>query len=197
MTPSVAPLAGIAPIVYPMATEHTTVNDLVHPIVETALVVGAEPGFNVDVDLASGLGGGALGAFLTTLIVGAILIAILPEYTQSRMDAVVRDPVPSFLYGLLAFLALIVVTVVLVLTVIGILVAIPLVLVATLLWSVGAVIGYLAIADRLIGHADGWLKPLLVASVINGGLALTGVGGLVSFAVGAAGFGTVLRGYLA
>jgi hypothetical protein len=195
--PSVAPPVGIVPPVYTVAAEHETANGLVAPAVETALVVGSEPGMDVGTDLASGLGGGALGAFLTTLIVGAILIAVVPEYTQSKMVAVAREPVPSLLYGLLALLALIVAIVVLVLTLIGVVVAIPLVIVATLVWSVGAVIGYLAIADRLIGHADGWLKPLLVASVINGGLALTGVGGLVSFAVGAAGFGAVLRGYLA
>jgi len=77
-----------------------------------------------------------------------------------------------------------------------IVVAIPLLIVAIVVWIVGAVIASLAIADRLIGHEDGWLKPLLVAGAINGGLALTGVRGIVSFAVGAAGLGTVLRAYL-
>ena len=45
----------------------------------------------------------------------------------------------------------------------------------------------------LVGREDGWLKPLVVAALINGGLTLTGIGGLVSFAVGAAGFGALLR----
>ncbi|WP_256493302.1 hypothetical protein [Natronococcus zhouii] len=39
------------------------------------------------------------------------------------------------------------------------------------------------------------MKPLLVATVINGGLALTGIGGIISFLVGAVGFGAVLRDY--
>jgi hypothetical protein len=36
----------------------------------------------------------------------------------------------------------------------------------------------------------------LIAAAINGGLTLTGIGALVSFCVGAAGFGVVVRDYL-
>jgi hypothetical protein len=171
-------------------------NQLAHPISYAVLLLDPGSGFDVSVDLGPSLGGGAVGAFLTTLIIGAILIAVVPEYTRSMMASMAREPIGSFLYGLLALLALLVVTVVLILTFIGIVVAIPLVLLSALMWAVGAAIGYLAIADRLVGHGDGWTKPLLIAAIINGGLTLTGVGGLVSFAVGATGFGAVLRGYL-
>ena len=160
------------------------------------LAVDPGPGFDVTVGLWGGLGSGAVGAFLTTLIVGAILIAVAPEYTQNRMGTVVGEPLGSFLSGLVALLALVVVVVILTITVIGIVVAVPLLILAVVAWGVGATIGYLTIADRLIGHADGWQKPLLAAAVMNGGLALTGIGGLVSFGVGAAGFGAVLRSYL-
>jgi hypothetical protein len=172
------------------------VNLHTHGVFETGLLVASAPGLDVDIDPGTGLGSGAVGAALTTLIVGAILVALVPAYTEGKMGDVVAKPVDSFLYGLFALLALIVVTIVLFITVIGIIVAIPLAIVAGLAWAVGAVIGYLAIADRLIGHEDGWLKPLALAAVINGGLTLTGVGGLVSFAVGAAGFGAVLRDYV-
>lgn len=50
----------------------------------------------------------------------------------------------------------------------------------------------MGIADRLVGHEDGWLVPLLIAAAINAGLALSGIGGLVSFVLGALGFGTIL-----
>jgi len=166
---------------------------LSHAVFGIVLSVSSEPGLDVDIDPGAGLGGGALGAALTTLIVGAILIAIAPEYTQRKMIEVLEEPAESFLYGLFALIALIVATIALFITLIGIVVAIPLFLVSIVVWSVGAAIGYLAIADRLIGHEDGWLKPLVVAAAINGGLALTGVGGLVSLAVGAAGVGAVLR----
>ena len=168
---------------------------LVRPFARSVPAIGPGPGYDVDIGIGAGLGGGAVGAALTTLIVGAILIAVAEGYTEERMASVVEEPVDSFLYGLFALLALIVATVALFLSVIGVVVAIPLVVAAILAWSVGAAIAYLGIAGRLVGHGDGWAKRLLVAALINGGLALTGVGGLVSFVVGAAGFGAVLRNY--
>jgi hypothetical protein len=68
--------------------------------------------------------------------------------------------------------------------------------VAYLAWAVGASIAFLAVGDRLVGHEDGWTKPLLVGAAINGGLTLTGIGGIVTFGIGAAGFGAVLRDFL-
>jgi hypothetical protein len=118
--------------------------------------------------------------FLTILLVGGGLIALLPEYTRGRMASMAEGPVSSFLYGLFALLALIVGTVVLVPSLVGILVAIPLALVVSIVWALGAAIGYLAIADRLVGREDGWLKSLVAAAVINSGLTLTGVGGLLT-----------------
>jgi len=140
--------------------------------------------------------GSAVGAFLTTLIVGAILVAVVPDYTRERMAEVLDEPIGSFLYGVAALIALFVAIVVFVITLIGIPIAILLALLAYVLWAVGASIAFLAIGDRLVGHGDGWTTPLLVGAAINGGLTLTGIGGLVTFAVGATGFGTVLRAYL-
>ena len=149
-----------------------------------------------EIDLAFGLGGTAVGAFLSTLLVGAILVALAPEYVRRMMDAVREDVVGSLVYGFVALVVLVAVTIVLVLSLVGILIAFPLVLLSSVVWAGGAAIGYLAIAERLVGVGDGWLKPLLVAAAINGGLTLTAVGGLVSFCVGAVGFGAVLRDWL-
>lgn len=142
-----------------------------------------------------GLAGGGIGAFLSTLIVGAILLALIPDYTVHKVKNVYGDPVTSFLYGFLALVLLLIAVVILVISIVGILVAIPLVILAWLVWAVGATIAFLAIGDRLVGHSDGWVKPLLVGAAINGGLALTGIGGIVSFIIGAIGFGTILRDY--
>lgn len=171
--------------------------DFVQSVAMAVSIAQANPNPGVDVGTPVGLVGGAVGAFLTTLVVGAILVAIAPAYTERMMAAVLGDPVGAFLYGILSLLALGLLTFLLVVTIIGIIVAIPLVLVAYLVWAVGAAIGYLAIAERLVGRADGWLTPLLVAAAINGALALTGIGGLISLCVGAAGFGIVLRDALA
>lgn len=154
-----------------------------------------QSGVNVDLTQPGPLDvvSSAIGAFVTTLVVGAIMIAIAPEYVERTMGTLEDAPVGSFLYGLLCLLGLVLVTVVLVITVIGILVAVPLILLAVVTWAVGAAIAYLAIAERLVGREEGWTKPLLVAAALNGGLTLTGVGGLVAFGIGAAGFGAVLK----
>ncbi|QSW98540.1 hypothetical protein [Haloterrigena alkaliphila] len=170
--------------------------ELAQSVATTALLAQANPGIDVDIGATEGLVGGAVSAFLTTLVVGAIMVAIAPAYTERMMADALEDPVGAFLYGIVSLLALALLTVLLVVTIVGIFVALPLVLVAYLVWAVGATVGYLAIADRLVGRAYGWLQPLLLAAAINGALALTGVGGLVSICVGAVGFGVVLRNAL-
>jgi hypothetical protein len=141
--------------------------------------------------------GSAVGAFVTTLVVGAILVAVAPEYLERMIDTVREEPVGSFIYGLVCLAFVVLVAIVLVFTVIGILVAVPFILLSVLVWAVGAAIAYLAIAERLVGREDGaWLKPLLLAAGLNAALALTGVGGIVAFGIGAAGFGAVLKDQL-
>jgi len=138
----------------------------------------------------------AVGSFLTTLAVGAILVAVVPEFTERTMASVVEEPIGSFAYGIASLILLALVIGILVLTIVGIVLAAPLALLAYLVWAVGASIAFLAIADRLVGHESGWTKPLLIGAGLNGLLTLTGIGGLVTFGFGAAGFGAVLRGYL-
>ena len=168
------------------------------PAADVALVVqmGPDPAPDPGITGVTSVLGSAVGAFLTTLIVGAILIAVVPDYIVGRMDDVLETPVESFLYGLVSLFLLIFAIVVLAITILGIPLAIALAIVAYLIWAVGAAIAFLAIGDRLVGRADGWPKPLLVGAAINGGLTLTGIGGILTFAIGAAGFGTVLRAYL-
>lgn len=166
----------------------------------SSLVAAARPAqIDVTVDTAAGIDplvglvGGAIGAFVTTLAVGAILVAIAPAYTERMMVAVTGDVAGSFLTGIFWLLVLLVVSVALVVSIVGILVVVPLLVLAVLVWAVGAAIAYLAIAERLVGRDAGWTKPLVVAAALNGALALSGVGGIVSFCVGATGFGAVLR----
>jgi hypothetical protein len=158
-----------------------------------ALLTQTDPGVNVDIGTTGGLLGGAVGAVLTTLVVGAILVAVVPDYTERMMADVLEEPIGSFLYGIASLLGIALVLLLLFVTIIGIVVAIPLFLLAYLVWAVGGAIAYLAIADRLVGHDDGWLVPLLIAAVISGALAVTGVGGILAICIGAAGFGAVLR----
>lgn len=163
--------------------------------VAVAATAQADPGVNVDIGTTNGLLGGAVVAFLTTLIVGAIMVAVAPEFTERMMGDVLEDPIGTFVYGIVSLVALGLLILLLLVTIVGIVVAIPLFLVVYLVWGIGGAIAYLAIADRLVDRDDGWLKPLLVAAAISGGLALTGIGGLLGICIGAAGFGAVLRHY--
>jgi len=161
----------------------------------TALVLQSE--VNVDVDLTNALGGGAVGAFLTTLVVGAVLVALAPDYTETRMAEVVEDPVGTFAYGIAVLLVLAVLIVALVFSIIGILFVIPLIVVAYVVWAFGSAVAFLAIADRLVDReGDDWLAALLVAALLSGALVATGVGSLLALAIGAAGFGAVIRHWL-
>lgn len=140
--------------------------------------------------------GSALGTFLTTLVVGAIMIALAPDYTKDKMNTVSAEPLGSCLYGLVCLFLVGFVTVVLVFSIIGIVVAIPFVMAAILIWAVGSAIAFLTISERLLGDENGWLTPLLLASGMAGGLTLTGIGSIVSLCVGAAGFGAILRDWI-
>lgn len=148
------------------------------------------------VDPVVGVGGGAIGAFVTTLVLGAILVAVAPGLLDRTMTQTRENPVGSFVYGLVCLVFAILVTVVLAITVVGILIAIPFAILTYLIWAVGATVAFLTIAAELVDPEDGWAKPLLVAAGLNGLLTLTAIGGIVSFLVGAAGFGAVLRDYL-
>lgn len=145
-------------------------------------------------EVGLGLLGSAVTAFVSTLIVGGIMIAAFPNYTERTMRNLIAEPGSALLYGLLALVALVVLTIALVLTIIGVLLAIPLVILAYLLWTVGAAIAFVAIGERLVGSRSGLLRPLLVGSAVNALLVLTGIGGLIAFVIGAAGFGALLRG---
>ncbi|WP_226481641.1 hypothetical protein [Natrinema amylolyticum] len=161
-----------------------------------AAIAQADPGVNIDIGTTDGLLGGAIGAFLTTLVVGVILVAVAPDYTERMMADVLEEPVGTFAYGIVSLLAIGLLILLLVVTIIGILIAFPLFVLAYLVWAIGGAIAYLAIADRLVGRNDEWFKRLLVAAAMSGALALTGVGGILAVCIGAAGFGAVLRDYL-
>lgn len=211
-------------------------------------------GVDVDVDLGTGIGGGAGSALLTTLIVGALLIAVAPAFTERAVDHVWDTPVGSLLWGVLGIGGVIAVAILLVISVVGLLFVIPFVLVAYVAWAVGSTVAFLAVGERLAeafdlgsdgrasrgpqgggsgapedrprstdhgwgsgderygsagddgsaadeswssrGDGRDWLVPLLLAALLNGGLVLSGIGGLVAFVVGLVGFGALLQDWL-
>jgi hypothetical protein len=135
------------------------------------------------------------GTFLGTLVVGALLLAFAPDFTERIMDTAEDEPVTSFLWGLGIFLALIVVTVVLVITIVGIVLAIPLLIVMFVLYLVGSAIVFILVGERLAAAGDvdtsRWghlVVGALVAAVLA---AIPFVGGLVNFVVNSVGVGAI------
>lgn len=91
-------------------------------------------------------------------------------------------------------LLLAVLVVLLVVSIIGSLVVVPLVVAAWLVWLAGASLVLLAIADRLVGHDDGWIPALLAAAGISAALALSDIGAIITLVLGALGLETILPG---
>ncbi|WP_256390769.1 hypothetical protein [Natronoarchaeum rubrum] len=153
----------------------------------------------VDITLENpieGVLGGAVTAFLSTLVFGAVALAIRPDYVDRTAASFLDDLVGSFLYGLLGLVGVACATFLLVISFIGIPFALLLVLVAYVLWAIGSAIAFLAIGDRLVANRENRLVPLAVGAGINGALVLSGIGGLVALCIGAAGFGAVVRRWL-
>ena len=98
---------------------------------------------------------GLVGGALTTLLVDAILVVLAPDWARDRVAEVVEPPLGSLGYGLALLVFVVLVAVVLAVTIVGLVVALPLALVAYLAWAVGSAVAFLAVGDRLVGHADG------------------------------------------
>lgn len=121
-----------------------------------AQVADPDPGggVDVDVDLGTGIGGSAGSAVLTTLIVGLLLIALKPQYTERKVSEIWDEPVGSLLWGILGIGGVIVLAILLVISLVGILLVIPFLIVAYVAWAVGSTIAFLAVAERIAEAFD-------------------------------------------
>lgn len=136
------------------------------------------------------------GTFLGTLIVGGLLVALAPDFVEDVIETVEDELGTSFLWGVGVFVALILVTIVLFITIVGIIVAIPLLIVTGILYLVGSAIVFVAIGDRILDAADTegsrWADLVvgaLVAAVIA---AIPVIGGLANFVINAVGVGAIV-----
>lgn len=107
-----------------------------------------DPTGGVDVELGTRVGGGADSALLTTLIVGVLLIALAPEFTERKVATVWNAPLSAALWGLLGIGGVLALSTLLVITLVGIPVAITLLLVADVAWAVGSALAFLRIGER-------------------------------------------------
>lgn len=131
-------------------------------------------------------------------IVGLVVVAFAPDYTQSLVDDIRDDPAVSFIWGLLVGIGGLVALVVLAVTVIGLLVAIPGFFVYLFVAIVGGAVATVALGAVLVDTvADSTLSLALAVGVVVSSLLsiVPLVGGLVNFVVSTIGMGAVVNRY--
>lgn len=133
----------------------------------------------------------AIGSFVLTLVVGAILLAVAPGYVERLGEDINAEPLANFGWGILVLIGVIVVSVVLFITVVGAILAIPLLLAFVIAAIVGQVLAYIAVLGRWVD--DEW-QALGAGAVVAGALNLIpGIGGLIGFVIGSIGIGAIVR----
>jgi len=143
--------------------------------------------------------GSAAVSFVATAVgvalVGAVVSAVAPDFTDKGVEYLHAEPGEAFLYGVAAYVAIAVAMFALAITIIGLLVAVPAVIVLAILSFGGTAVSAIALGAWLrsllgMGVANGRGPDLVVGAVAWAGLGLIPVlGGLVRFVVGAMGFG--------
>lgn len=132
--------------------------------------------------------------FLSTLIVGAIMLAFIPDYFDRLVGDIRSSPVSNFGWGFAALIGLVVLIFVLFITVIGILLLIPLLPVVLVVGLVGNALAYTAIYD---GVLDNRWAALAVGAVTVGVLnVIPVVGTLIAFVVGSIGLGAIIQDWM-
>lgn len=136
----------------------------------------------------------ALYAFFLNLVLGAILLAAFPRFSEAVADRVTADPIPSALVGLGVLVGIPVLLVLLLVTIVGIPLSLAgMVAFALLIW-VAVVYGRFAVGAWLLSLADAenrWLS-LVVGLLLGAVLSLIPyVGGLVNAVIFLLGLGAM------
>ncbi|QLC34492.1 hypothetical protein EFA46_009835 [Halarchaeum sp. CBA1220] len=144
-----------------------------------------------------GVAGRAVGTFLGTLIVGALLLAFVDEWFERLLGVVDEEPIPSFLWGIGTLVVFVCVGIIFVITVIGLLLLLPLLVVGLLLKFAGDALVYVYVGGRAAEGLD-WETSRwghLVVGAVFAGLvaAVPAVGGLISFVISSIGVGAIVH----
>ncbi|SDM81683.1 hypothetical protein SAMN04487949_2686 [Halogranum gelatinilyticum] len=128
-------------------------------------------------------------------VLGLLIVAFAPDYTQALVDDIRDDPAVAFVWGLIAAIGGLIALVILAITIIGLFVGIPVAFVVAL---VGGVVGMVALGEVLADRVtDASLHlGLGVGVVVSSLLSLVPIlGGVVNFVVGTLGIGAVVNRY--
>ncbi|KAB1194612.1 hypothetical protein GJR96_14640 [Haloferax sp. MBLA0076] len=138
----------------------------------------------------------AVGTFVGTLILGALLIALAPDFTERVIDTIEDEPVTSFLWGFGIFVAFIVVIIVLIITLIGIVVAVPLIFLMIFVSLFGGALVFIYVGERLLEAANvetsRWGHLVAGAFVATVLAAIPVIGGITNFVVNTVGVGALV-----
>jgi len=147
------------------------------------------------VELAGSAALSFVGTAVGVTLVGLVVSAIAPDFTDSGVEYLRADPGEAFVYGVVAYVAIAVAMFLLAITVIGLIVVVPAILVLAVLSFGGTAVSAIALGTWIrsllgMGAANGRGADLVVGAVAWAGFGLVPVlGGLVRFVVGAMGFG--------
>lgn len=128
-----------------------------------------------------------LGGALTTLIVGGLLIAVATEYTDRNTRRIQREPGRTFIYGFGILVGFIIIFIALALTIVGLLVALPLALIAGLAFLIWGQLGYLTVGRLVTDEKWPTLGVAIGVAFLVG--VVPGIGALVGFVIGSMGVG--------
>jgi hypothetical protein len=133
----------------------------------------------------------------THVVLGGIVLAVAPEYTERMADRIRTDAATSFISGLVALLVTIVAVVLLAITVIGILLVIPGVLALAVVQVVGTTAALVALGSVASETGEGSaLLALAIGALLLSVVSLVPiVGGIVRFVVQTVGFGAIAGSY--
>ncbi|MFB6174379.1 MAG: polymer-forming cytoskeletal protein [Candidatus Nanohalobium sp.] len=105
--------------------------------------------------------------FVSKLIVGAVIIAILPGYTSRVSETVREEPGLTFIKGLIALIAIPVIAIIAAITIVGIPVAVlTLLAYATILW-IATILGPYGIGQEIIGEGSKWISLILGLAIFE------------------------------
>lgn len=153
-------------------------------------IASAQRGSDVNIDTFAGLLDGP-SSFFGTLIIGALILALAPEFVDRIVDRVHNETGMSFGWGVLVFIVFFVAIFLLIITIVGILVVIPLAIAFGILAAAGNALGYLSL---FAPHIENRWAALVVGAAISGIAAIIPVvGGLLGFVVGSLGVGAIVR----
>lgn len=146
------------------------------------------------------VGGVVLGyviSVILTVIVAGLVLALGGDSTTKAVEWIKREPVECFVYGVLATIAVIGAAVLLAITVVGLLIAIPGLIVFAFVSIAAYGLAVIALGTVLLSTGVSDWRGILVAALVIGVVGLIPViGGLFNFVLSSLGLGVMVRMYL-